>query len=90
MRTKQFNESLFIKNDFKSKKAKEFPQVFQFVSDVKCWAQQFKLMTDSWRYYCYLYQIHKDGLVGWYKFETSSWGWASNNPLLLHNTIVDR
>ncbi|PRP74229.1 hypothetical protein PROFUN_16315 [Planoprotostelium fungivorum] len=34
--------------------------------------------------------IHKDGLVGWYKFKTSSWGWASNNPLLLHNTIVDR
>ncbi|PRP74278.1 hypothetical protein PROFUN_12025 [Planoprotostelium fungivorum] len=24
------------------------------------------------------------------RFETSSWGWASNNPLLLHNTIVDR
>ncbi|PRP73461.1 hypothetical protein PROFUN_02470 [Planoprotostelium fungivorum] len=42
IRTKQFNESLFIKNDFKPKKAKEFlfNEFFQFVSDVKCWAQQ--------------------------------------------------
>ncbi|PRP75508.1 hypothetical protein PROFUN_10686, partial [Planoprotostelium fungivorum] len=39
IRTKQFNESLFIKNDFKPKKTKEFLRVFQFVSDVKCWAQ---------------------------------------------------
>ncbi|PRP80018.1 hypothetical protein PROFUN_12305 [Planoprotostelium fungivorum] len=43
IRTKQFNESLFIKNDFKPKKAKfslTFLQVFQLVNDVKCWAQQ--------------------------------------------------
>ncbi|PRP72947.1 hypothetical protein PROFUN_16239, partial [Planoprotostelium fungivorum] len=42
IRTKQFNESLFIKNDFKPKKAKfslTFLQVFQLVNDVKCWAQ---------------------------------------------------
>ncbi|PRP76159.1 hypothetical protein PROFUN_15223 [Planoprotostelium fungivorum] len=42
IRTKQFNESLFIKNDFKPKKAKfslTFLRVFQFVNDVKCWAQ---------------------------------------------------
>ncbi|PRP82648.1 hypothetical protein PROFUN_09759 [Planoprotostelium fungivorum] len=38
-----FNESLFIKNDFKPKKAKfslTFLQVFQLVNDVKCWTQQ--------------------------------------------------
>ncbi|PRP82428.1 hypothetical protein PROFUN_10128 [Planoprotostelium fungivorum] len=38
IRTKQFNESLFIKNDFKPTKVKfslTFLQVFQFVNDVK-------------------------------------------------------
>ncbi|PRP83588.1 hypothetical protein PROFUN_09137, partial [Planoprotostelium fungivorum] len=46
IRTKQFNESLFIKNDFIPKKTKEFLRVFQFVSDVKCWAQQHQNLPD--------------------------------------------
>ncbi|PRP82800.1 hypothetical protein PROFUN_10015 [Planoprotostelium fungivorum] len=51
----RFNESLFIKNDFKPKKAKEFPfnEFFQFVSDVKCWAQQFGLLGENLSYGLY-------------------------------------
>ncbi|PRP82896.1 hypothetical protein PROFUN_04759 [Planoprotostelium fungivorum] len=59
IRTKQFNESLFIKNDFKPKKAKfslTFLRVFQLVNDVKCWAQH-----QSTRSECNIHWIERRG-----------------------------
>ncbi|PRP73715.1 hypothetical protein PROFUN_16663, partial [Planoprotostelium fungivorum] len=59
-----FNESLFIKNDFKPKKAKSsltFLQVFQLVNDVKCWAQQQHLPEGIREYSQYYKQVSKEG-----------------------------
>ncbi|PRP82012.1 hypothetical protein PROFUN_03702 [Planoprotostelium fungivorum] len=56
----QFNESLFIKNDFKPKKAKfslTFLQVFQLVNDVKCWAQHTVVQIPQYTI------VHQRGLV---------------------------
>ncbi|PRP82647.1 hypothetical protein PROFUN_09758 [Planoprotostelium fungivorum] len=56
----KFNESLFIKNDFKAKKAKfslTFLRVFQLVNDVKCWAQQCPLNVSV------IWTLLKSGIV---------------------------